>query len=79
MYGTERPPRVREHSGGVDNLMEQADMTDITRIPPSRHPRADCGDRSPVNGYRCNRAAGHTGRHNFSWRHLDGRVREVWI
>ena len=49
-----------------------------TYIPTTRaHERADCGDRSPA-GRRCNRPDGHTGRHNFSWRHLDGRVREVW-
>ena len=48
------------------------------RIPPTRaHVRQDCGDRSP-HDRRCNRPAGHTGRHLFAWRHLDGRVREVW-
>jgi hypothetical protein len=37
-----------------------------------------CGHKSPRTGKPCRRAEGHTGRHAFIWRHLDGRVREVW-
>lgn len=53
-------------------------MAKDIHIPPTRHhQRPDCGKRSPHDRI-CNRPAGHTGRHNFSWRHLDGLVREVW-
>jgi hypothetical protein len=38
----------------------------------------DPGHKSPRTGKPCRRAEGHTGRHAFIWRHLDGRVREVW-
>ena len=48
------------------------------RIPVRRGPQDDCADRSPLWGYLCNRPAGHTGRHLFAWRHVDGTVREVW-
>jgi hypothetical protein len=37
-----------------------------------------CGHRSPRSLKPCTRATGHGGRHHFAWRHLDGRVREVW-
>lgn len=46
-------------------------------LPVVRGTRPGCGHRSPV-GRCCNRPAGHTGRHAFYWRHIDGRVREVW-
>lgn len=48
------------------------------RVPVSRYDRPDCADRSPVHNYSCNRPAGHSGRHLFAWRHVDGTVREVW-
>lgn len=44
--------------------------------PIDRRQRPDCGARGPA--YPCNRPAGHGGRHAFTWRHLDGRVRDVW-
>lgn len=37
-----------------------------------------CGHRNPKTLKPCTRATGHHGRHHFAWRHLDGRVREVW-
>lgn len=47
-------------------------------LPVVRVNRTDCGDAQPHGWYRCNRPADHSGRHCFYWRHLDGRVREVW-
>lgn len=46
-------------------------------LPLDRSERAHCGHRSRTDKL-CNRRPGHTGRHAFYWRHLDGRVREVW-
>jgi hypothetical protein len=47
-------------------------------IPTRRSDQHDCAARSPRNNYSCNRPAGHTGRHLFAHRHVDGLVREVW-
>lgn len=74
------PERCANTAEGLTNTTdkESVAVSQSIHIPPTRaHKREVCGDRSP-HDYRCNRPAGHTGRHNFSWRHLDGRVREVW-
>ena len=68
-------------NGGLTTTTVEESMmakADSIHIPTTRtHKRDECGSRSPQSRI-CNRPAGHTGRHNFSWRHLDGRVREVW-
>lgn len=49
----------------------------MIRLPVDRTNRAVCGDLSPA-GLPCQRTPGHYRRHAFWWRHLDGRLREVW-
>lgn len=50
--------------------------TQTVRVP---NVAADtCGHRNPKTLKPCTRATSHHGRHHFAWRHLDGRVREVW-
>ena len=52
--------------------------TPTLRVPVNRGDRQDCGHRAPEARYVCNRPAGHTARHHFTWRHIDGTVRAVW-
>ena len=79
---TETTPFGAGHaSGGLTTpTVKESKMagTQSIHIPTSRtHSRAECGNRSP-HLRRCNRPQGHTGRHHFARRHLDGKVREVW-
>jgi hypothetical protein len=48
------------------------------QLPINRRDYAQCGDPQPHGWFKCNRPNGHTGRHAFYWRHIDGRVRAVW-
>lgn len=79
---TKRPRQVRQHlsSGASPRQRLGGVVTEdqSIRIPVRRGPQEDCGSRSPANNFVCNRPAGHGGRHLFAWRHVDGRVREVW-
>ena len=73
------PGAVLGRSGSTGDLtdMEVSAVTQHIHIPVVRTWWLTCGDRSPQSR-RCNRPRGHGGRHLFAWRHLDGRVREVW-
>ena len=78
--GPENKAAPAGNRGLTRATMKESTMAEVQsiRIPVRRGPQDDCADRSPLWGYLCNRPAGHTGRHLFAWRHVDGTVREVW-
>lgn len=64
-------------NGGPNRDWSSA-MAHTIRLPASLHKHTDCGDPQPRGWYRCNRPAGHTGRHHFAHRHTTGLLRGVW-
>lgn len=53
-------------------------MAHTIRLPRNLRKYTHCGHRQSGCTYRCNRPEGHSGRHLFYHRHIDGRVRGVW-